>query len=82
MKYMYTNAPVEIIKRLPEPFKKAVENSRLWKWERSQAMNRTSCLATLFPKDDTQDVSFTIWCGHKDGYDLSKIYGVQRAISS
>ncbi|QSS61510.1 hypothetical protein I7I51_03685 [Histoplasma capsulatum] len=63
-------------KRIP------VENSRLWKWERSQEMDTTGCLATLFPKDETQDVSFTIWCGHNDGYFLNDVFAVQRAISS
>ena len=32
---------------------------------------KTGCFATLFPKDYTQDVSFTIRCGHGDGYDLN-----------
>jgi hypothetical protein len=53
-------------------------NSRLWKWERSQSMETTACLASLFPQDDTQDVSFTIWCGHNDGYFLNNVFGVQR----
>lgn len=57
---MYSNAPATSISILPEPFKSAVTNSRLWKWERSQHMETTGCLASLFPKDDTQDVSFTL----------------------
>jgi hypothetical protein len=78
MKHMYSNAPAVIISILPEPFKSAVMNSRLWKWERSQNMETTACLASLFPQDDTQDVSFTIWCGHNDGYFLNNVFGVQR----
>jgi hypothetical protein len=78
MKHMYSNAPAIIISILPEPFKSAVMNSRLWKWERSQNMETTACLASLFPQDDTQDVSFTIWCGHNDGYFLNNVFGVQR----
>ncbi|OAF58417.1 hypothetical protein VC83_06543 [Pseudogymnoascus destructans] len=45
MKYMYTNAPASNISNLPEPFRTAVENSRLWKWERSQELVTTGCLA-------------------------------------
>jgi hypothetical protein len=83
MKHMFTNAPASKISKLPEPFRTAVQNSRLWKWERSQEeLETTGCWATLFPKDDTQDVSFTIWCGNDDGYHLTTIFGAQRAISS
>jgi hypothetical protein len=78
MKHMYSNAPATNISILPEPFKSAVTNSRLWKWERSQHMETTGCFASLFPKDDTQDVSFTIWCGHNDAYYLNNVFGVRR----
>jgi hypothetical protein len=78
MSHMYSNAPATIVSILPEPFKSAVMNSRLWKWERCQNMETTGCLASLFPKDDTQDVSFTIWCGHNDGYSLNNVFGVRR----
>lgn len=83
MKYMYTDAPASNISKLPEPFRTAVQNSRLWKWKRSQEqeLETTGCLASLFPKDYTQDVSFTIWCGHDDAYRLNDVFGVQRAIS-
>jgi hypothetical protein len=84
MQYMYTNAPANSISELPEPFRTAVESSKLWKWERSQEppLDTTGCLATLFPKDYTQDVSFTIWCGHNDGYRLNHVFGMENAISS
>ncbi|OJD26943.1 hypothetical protein ACJ73_01665 [Blastomyces percursus] len=55
VKYMYTHALASNISKLPEPFRTAVENSRLWKWERGQNLNATGCLATLFPRDNTQD---------------------------
>ncbi|KAL2365369.1 hypothetical protein RJZ56_001750 [Blastomyces dermatitidis] len=60
MKYMFSNAPAGIISTLPEPFKKAVENSQLWKWERKHRLTKTGCLGTLFPRDEMQDVSLTI----------------------
>lgn len=82
MKHMYTNALASNISKLPEPFRAAIENSRLWKWERSQNCETTGCWAALFPKDDTQDVSFTIWCGNDDGYHLTNAFGAQHAISS
>ncbi|KAB8069205.1 hypothetical protein BDV29DRAFT_57176 [Aspergillus leporis] len=82
MKYMFSNAPVSHISVLPELLRTAVENSRLWKWERSQNLNTTGCLASLFPKDLTQDVSFTIWCGCDDGYYLNTVFGLQREIAS
>ncbi|EGD97885.1 hypothetical protein TESG_05388 [Trichophyton tonsurans CBS 112818] len=82
VKSMFTNALVSTISLLPEPFKTAVENSKLWRWERLRGEKTTGCLATLFSKDETQDVSFTIWCGHDEGYHLNDIFGVQRAISS
>ncbi|OJD20609.1 hypothetical protein ACJ73_08056 [Blastomyces percursus] len=82
MKYMFTNAPASAISTLSEPFKQAVENSRLWKWERSHGLGQTGCLASLFPKDVMQDVSFTIWCGHDDGYRLNSVFGMRREITS
>jgi len=82
MKDMYTNAPASNISKMPEPFKTAIENSRLWKWERSQGLKTTGCWPSLFPKDRTQDVSFTIWCGKKDGEHLSDFFGGQLEMSS
>jgi hypothetical protein len=82
MKYMFTNAPASNISKVPEPFRSAVENSRQWKWERSQNLLTTRCFPSLFPKDNTQDVSFTIWCGNEDGYQLTDFFGSELAISS
>jgi len=82
MKHMYTNAPATNITKFPEPFKTAIQNSRLWKSERSQNMKTTGCWPSLFPQDDRQDVSFTIWCGNEDGEDLTKFFGTQLEISS
>ncbi|KAH9905222.1 hypothetical protein F4778DRAFT_698018 [Xylariomycetidae sp. FL2044] len=82
MKHMFTDAPAANISLLPQPFRSAIRNSRLWRWERSQGYDSTSCLATLFPKDETQDVSVTIWCGHNDGYQLNDMFGVGRAVSA
>lgn len=82
MKYMFTEAPARGVSTLPEPFKKAIENSRLWQWERKHGLENTGCLASLFPRDVTQDVSFTIWCGHDDGYHLNSVFGMRRAIAS
>ena len=80
---MCTNAPASDISKLPEPFRTAVQNSRLWNWERSQKeLETTGCLATLFPKNDRQDVSFTIWCGNEEGYLLTDFFGLQYEISS
>lgn len=74
---MYTNGPASNILKLSEPFRTIVENSRLWKWERSQNLKVTSCIATLFPKDNTQDVSLTIWCANDGGYHLNDVFGLQ-----
>ncbi|KAH1452267.1 hypothetical protein KXW57_003990 [Aspergillus fumigatus] len=82
MKYMFSNAPASSISHLPEPFRTAVENSQQWRSERSQNLETTSCLASLFPWDMTQDVSFTIWCGHDDGYHLNSVFGMKREITS
>jgi len=82
MKYMFTDAPAGSISELPEPFRAAVKSSRLWKWERSQGMRTTGCIASLFPKDYKQDASFTIWCSNDDGYQLNDIFALQHAITS
>jgi len=83
MKYVYTNAPTSYISMLPEPFRTAIENSRLWKWERNQpGLDTTGCLSTVIPKGEGQDVSFSIWCGHDDGYRINDILGLQVAISA
>ncbi|KAH7393707.1 hypothetical protein BKA64DRAFT_710036 [Cadophora sp. MPI-SDFR-AT-0126] len=82
MKDMYTNAPASNISKMPEPFRTAIENSRLWKWERRQGLETTGCWPSLFPKDQTQDVSFTIWCGNKDGERLTDIFGGNVEMSS
>ncbi|PCG88163.1 Hypothetical protein PENO1_111770 [Penicillium occitanis (nom. inval.)] len=81
-KHMYTNAPVGVISKLPQQIRTAIENSALWKWERDQDLQVTGCLATLFPKSNQQDVSFTIWCGNEDGYDIIEAFGLQLDISS
>ncbi|KAI1919983.1 hypothetical protein LOZ65_004262 [Ophidiomyces ophidiicola] len=75
--FIYTNAPAVNISQLSEPFRAALQTSRQWKWERSQNMETTSCLATLFPKDNTQDVSLTIWCGNEDAYSIVAAIGMQ-----
>jgi hypothetical protein len=82
MKNMYTNAPASNISKMPEPFRTAVQNSQQWKSERSQELETTGCWPSLFPKDDRQDVSFTIWCGNEDGEHLTKFFGGQLEISS
>lgn len=82
MKSMYTNAPAENISKIPEPFRTAIKNSRLWKWERSEGLETTGCWPSLFPKSYTQDVSFTIWCGMNDGEELTNIFGGQLATFS
>jgi hypothetical protein len=82
MKDMYTNAPASNITKMPEPFRTAIENSRQWKWERNQGLTTTGCWPSLFPKDQKQDVSFTIWCGNKDGNRLTDFFGGQIEMSS
>jgi len=79
---MFTDGPAGVISELKEPFQSAVKSSRLWKWERSKGMRTTGCIASLFPKDNTQDVSFTFWCGNVDGYRLNDIFSLQHAIAS
>jgi hypothetical protein len=82
MKYMYTNALASDISALPEIFSSIIRNSRLWKWERNQGLQCTGTFALLFPKDHTQDVSLTIWCGHDDGYRLIDMFSLKLALSS
>jgi hypothetical protein len=82
MKHMFTNAPASYIEQLPERFITIVRNSRIWKWERSEGLQTTGCIATLFPKDYTQDASFTIWCSQNDAYQLSEEFGMQLTLSS
>ncbi|KAJ6019953.1 hypothetical protein N7522_000028 [Penicillium canescens] len=82
MKHMYTNPDYVCIDRLPEPFQTAVRGSRLWKWERSQGMKTTGCLSTLFPLDNTQDVSLTIWCGNAESYNIIDEFELELAHSS
>jgi len=82
MKDMYTNAPASNISKMPEPFRTAVQNSKQWKWERSENMETTACWPSLFPKDNRQDVSFTIWCANKDGNRLTDFFGGQIEMSS
>lgn len=82
MKEMFTNAPANIISIVPQPYRQAIMNSALWKWERSQGYTTTSCLAHLFPKDPTQDVSVTLWVGYNEGYRLNDIFKVEHAMSS
>jgi hypothetical protein len=81
MKDMYTNAPASNISKMPEPFRTAIENSRQWKWERGKGL-KTGCWPSLFPKDQTQDVSFTIWCGNEDGERLTDFFGRKIEMSS
>ncbi|KPM45599.1 hypothetical protein AK830_g982 [Neonectria ditissima] len=81
-KDMFAEAPItNVMRHLPQPFVKAVQNSQQWKWERSSGFDTTSCLATLFPRSEKDDVSFTIWVGHNDGYRLNNIFGVTSSFS-
>ncbi|KAH7303717.1 hypothetical protein B0I35DRAFT_364409 [Stachybotrys elegans] len=82
MQYIFTNGPVTNMSHMPQPFKAAMETSKLRKWEIAQGSSTTSAYSTLFPKDGSQDVSFTIWVGHNDGYLLNDIFGLQLAITS
>jgi len=82
MKDMYTNSPADEISKMPEPFKTAIQNTKQWQWERKKGLKSTGCWATLFPKDESQDVSFTIWCGHGDGESLTQFFGGQLEILS
>lgn len=79
VKDMYTNGPPNNILKLSEPLRSVIENSRLWKWERSRNLEITNCIATLFPEDNTQDVSLTIWCANNGGYLLNDLFGLQLA---
>jgi hypothetical protein len=79
---MYTHAPISFIEKVPEPVRTGIKNSILWKWERSQGLQVTGCLSTMFPKSNQQDVSFSIWCGNEDGYHLNEEFGLQLDKSS
>ncbi|KFY17489.1 hypothetical protein V492_00643 [Pseudogymnoascus sp. VKM F-4246] len=76
IEYMCTNAPASCIAKLPEPFRTAVQNSRVWKRERSQGLETTGCLTTLFPKSNKHDVTVTIFCGNVNGYVLNDFFGL------
>ncbi|GMG16928.1 unnamed protein product [Aspergillus oryzae] len=78
VKFMFSNAPFEIVDTLPDKLKEAVQASSLWREERNQRRSTTGCLASLFPRDAEQDVSFTIWCGHDQGYDLNNFFQLKR----
>jgi hypothetical protein len=73
---VYTNGPASDIVKLSEPFRSAVMNSRLWKWERDHNIETTGCLSTLFPKSNEHDVTLTIFCGNEDGYLLTDYFGL------
>lgn len=81
IKYMCTNALASDISTMPEPFRTYLQNSRLWKWERSQEpeLKTTGCLSTLFPESNEHDVTVTLFVGHEDGYSLNDVYGLQLA---
>ncbi|KAJ5808883.1 hypothetical protein N7474_010152 [Penicillium riverlandense] len=81
MQHMYTNSDPACIEKLPESFRTAIRQSRLWKWERSKAMKTTGCLSTLFPMDNTQDVSLTIWCGNVEAYNINDEFELELAAS-
>ncbi|KAL6229868.1 hypothetical protein BDW75DRAFT_234864 [Aspergillus navahoensis] len=82
MQHIYTNSDPACINKLPKSFQTAVMQSQLWQWERRRGMETTGCLSTLFPKDNTQDVSLTIWCGNPEAYNINDEFGLQLAASS
>jgi len=79
---MYTNAPALSIQPMLLSLSTKVSNSGLWKIEREQGLETTACLAALFPKDYMQDVSFTVWCSHDEGYDLINEFGMELALAA
>lgn len=80
---MFSNAPFTILEIMPEPFKYAIETSKQWKMERDRNDPTTSCLSSIFPRNETQDVNFMIQCGHIDAYRLNDIFGLNpQAVST
>ena len=82
VQHIASNGSADLVAGLPYPFREAVQNSQLFKEERRRMSRTTGCLSVLFPTDNTQDVSVTIWCGNDDGYVLTNFFGLQFAVSS
>lgn len=82
MKYMYTNALALSIGHMLSLLSTKVSNSHQWKLEREQGLETTACSVALFLEDYAQDVSFNIWCGHDDGYDLINEFGMKLAFAA
>lgn len=74
VEYVFSNMLASNISEMPEPFRSAVERSALWRRERDEGRERTGCLTTIFPKDEEQDVNFSFFCAHEEGYRLNDIF--------
>nr|XP_036584382.1 uncharacterized protein CTRU02_05457 [Colletotrichum truncatum]KAF6793900.1 hypothetical protein CTRU02_05457 [Colletotrichum truncatum] len=76
MQHMFSNGPFSNIHSLPSRYQQAIRHSKQWRWERARGLETTTCVSTLFPKDETSDVSITLWVGHNEGYLLNDLLGV------
>lgn len=79
---MYTNGDPKRVEELPEPLKLFIKSSQLWRAEQLRGAVTTECMASLFPKDNKQDVSFTIWGGNDGAYDLNDYFNLQLEVSN
>ncbi|KXH63657.1 hypothetical protein CNYM01_08416 [Colletotrichum nymphaeae SA-01] len=77
IKHMFSSGPRNNVYDLPQDIRQAIMASNHWRWERAQDLITTGCISTLFPKDETSDVSLTFWCGHNEGYRLNDLLGVK-----
>lgn len=79
---MYTNAPLKVIDQLPELFQRAIQSSRRWRTEREYGRATSDCLAALFPPDDKQDVTLSIWCSQDSAYELLNRFELKLVFTS
>jgi len=74
--FHFANAPPACILKLPGIIKEAAESSRQYSNERHQGLATTSVISLIFPKDNSEDASLTIWLGNTRGYGLADFFGL------
>ncbi len=75
---MFSGAPLDRILTFSEPFRKAMQNSRLWISERERGESFSGCMTVMIPNKPEQDTCINILVGHDDGFRFREMLGLQQ----
>jgi hypothetical protein len=61
---------------IPEPFRTAIETSKLWRQEKERGgLEVTNCVTFDFPETYNEDVIVKLRINYDSGFDMSNLFG-------